>query len=751
MKLTSTLNMSFNALLLALLSLVANYSSAQSPSQCIYFKKIASGNTSTHCVAIAKDGTLWAWGYNQFYQVGNNSNINVSKPLQLSAATGWKDVAAGTQHSLAVDAQGKLWGWGINYNGELGDGQASGITVPAPTRIHSADSIWKSISASGSHSGGITADGKLWIWGYNTYWGSYGTINYTPLQVGADTDWAAVSVGYNQVIAIKRDSTLWGFGRNGEGQAGDSTTLDNIYIPGVRIDSNHRWVAVSAGNDHCLALQKDGSLWSWGGNHWGQLGNGNTTDGTKGPKRVGTGKYIAIAAGGHFSVAISKDSMRWVWGDNSLGQFGNDIGGSNGTHESWVPILSDSSKHWAKVTAAANASYNITSDGTGWAAGDNGSLEIGDGNDIRTNTLIKVGTPYPYPALATNGSSATEYQRGYSYYATNCSNLITLIYKTGANPLHNLTTSKVWVDAAVNTDAAGKPYVQRHYVIKPANSDTTATATVVLFFTQAEFDAYNASPNVVNGTYPKLPLDGNDANGYRNNLRVIRILAETSDGSGKLNSYHGTSVLITPSSVVYASGFWQVTFDVTGLGGFFATTGSNLLPVTWLNVNATYSSKNQVTISWKVNEINTAGYTVEKSNGSSIFSAVGNVAAKAAGVNTYQYTDDLVAPGQLFYRVKQRDKDGRSTYSKIILLHSVASTAAVSIYPNPVTDYINITGLQQNIIYTINITDIEGKTMAIKYVTNAQNQVVTNNLASGLYFIKITAPNYVTVFKFIKQ
>jgi len=747
MKLTFTYTKCPGVLLLASLCLTFNSSS----SQCMYFKKIASGNTSTHCVAIAKDGTLWAWGYNQFYQVGNNSNVNVSEPLQLSAATGWKDVAAGTQHSLALDAQGKLWGWGTNYNGELGDGQASGISVPTPTRIHSADSIWKSISASGSHSAGITADGRLWIWGYNTYYGSYGAINYVPLAVNADTDWAAVSVGYNQVIAIKRDSTLWGFGRNGEGQAGDSTTLDNIYLPPVRIDSNHRWVAIAAGNDHCLALQKDGSLWSWGGNHWGQLGNGNNTDGTKGPKRVGMGKYIAIAAGGHFSVAVSKDSMRWVWGDNSLGQFGNDIGGSNGTHESWVPILSDSSKHWAKVTAAANASYNIAADATAWAAGDNGATEIGDGNDLRTNSLIKVGSPYPYPALATNGSSATEFQRGYSYYATKCNNLITLIYKTGANPVHNLTTAKVWMDGIINTDVAGKPYLQRHYGMKPANGDSTATATVVLFFTQAEFDAYNASPNVVNGTYPKLPVDALDGNGYRSNIRVERILAESSDGSGRLNSYSGASTLLTPTNVFYGFGFWQVTVDVTGLGAFFTTTGTGLLPVSWLNVSAAYNSSNQPVISWKVNEINTARYAVEKSFNGTAFITISTLAARGTGVNTYQYIDIAKAAGELFYRIKQTDNDGRVTYSKVVALNSSLTQAGMTFYPNPAADHITITGLQPGTNYRIIITDMSGKTVVAKEITSAQNLVSTSTLSNGVYLIKITSAGYNTILKFVKQ
>lgn len=133
-----------------------------------------------------------------------------------------------------------------------------------------------------------------------------GTVPNTPRQVGSDTDWTMVTTGSTHFIAVKKDSTLWGWGRNGEGEAGDSSTIGNDFTPPVEIDSNHNWIAVVAGANHTIALQKDSSLWSWGENTFGQLGNGTTSNGLKGPKQVGTQKYISIGAGNAFSVALSR-------------------------------------------------------------------------------------------------------------------------------------------------------------------------------------------------------------------------------------------------------------------------------------------------------------------------------------------------------------------------------------------------------------------------------------------------------------
>ena len=97
--------------------------------QCINFKKIASGATSTHCLGIKTDGTLWSWGSNMNGELGNNSLVNSPEPIQVGNANNWKEIATGNHHSLAIDKNGKLWAWGNDVDGELGDGQPIGSTL----------------------------------------------------------------------------------------------------------------------------------------------------------------------------------------------------------------------------------------------------------------------------------------------------------------------------------------------------------------------------------------------------------------------------------------------------------------------------------------------------------------------------------------------------------------------------------------------------------------------------------------------
>jgi alpha-tubulin suppressor-like RCC1 family protein len=147
--------------------------------QCAYFTTVNTSATATHCLGIKSDGTLWAWGNNQSGQLGDgNTGTVVSEPEQIGTGTNWKVIAAGNEHSLALTADGKLWAWGDDGEGELGDGAPVGVArnVPTPEHITSPDSIWIAVGACEAHSVGVTADGKLWAWGYGTLLSSAGTI-----------------------------------------------------------------------------------------------------------------------------------------------------------------------------------------------------------------------------------------------------------------------------------------------------------------------------------------------------------------------------------------------------------------------------------------------------------------------------------------------------------------------------------------------------------------------------------------------
>ena len=141
----------------------------------------------------------------------------------------------------------------------------------------------------------------------------------TPVKIGSDTDWTAIAAGSGHSLALKSDGTLWAWGDNSYGQLGDGTT-DNKIIP-TKVGSNTDWTAIAAGSGHSLALKSDG-IWSWGDNSYGQLGDG-TTDNKIIPTKVGLDtSWKAIASGSYHSLALKTGTL-WAWGDNTYGQIAN--------------------------------------------------------------------------------------------------------------------------------------------------------------------------------------------------------------------------------------------------------------------------------------------------------------------------------------------------------------------------------------------------------------------------------------------
>jgi alpha-tubulin suppressor-like RCC1 family protein len=131
----------------------------------------------------------------------------------------------------------------------------------------------------------------------------------------------AIAAGGAHTFAIRSDGTLWGWGGNASGQLGDGTTT-NAIAP-VQIGTSNQWIAISAGGSHSVGIQRDASLWAWGSNGYGQLGNGTTTD-VLVPTRVGTAaNWRKVSAGKYYTAAIKNDGTSWLWGRNDAGQLGN--------------------------------------------------------------------------------------------------------------------------------------------------------------------------------------------------------------------------------------------------------------------------------------------------------------------------------------------------------------------------------------------------------------------------------------------
>jgi alpha-tubulin suppressor-like RCC1 family protein len=263
------------------------------------WKDIAMATSSANpaTIAVKTNGTLWSWGNGNSGQLGNGTVTNRSSPVQVGTLTDWKYIAAGNRIAGSIKIDGTLWMWGLGTGGALGNGTVT--TVSSPVQVGTLTN-WKQIALSDmGHALAVRTDGTLWAWGVNTTGalGNGSTINRSsPIQVGTLTDWKYVSVGgrnESSSYAIKIDGTLWAWGQNLHGQLGDGTK-NNKSSP-VQIGTLNNWKQVSGGiairddinSGYALAVKTDGTLWAWGANLNGILGDSSSIDKVS-PVQVGT-------------------------------------------------------------------------------------------------------------------------------------------------------------------------------------------------------------------------------------------------------------------------------------------------------------------------------------------------------------------------------------------------------------------------------------------------------------------------------
>lgn len=261
---------------------------------------------------IKADGTLWFWGKNYWGFNGSGiSNFVVYTPTQVGSDVNWLSVVQHDWGALGLKTDGTIWFWGRNEYGLDGSGVAVSGTVYSPTRIGSATN-WVSISAALGSAVGIKSDGTLWAWGvnYNAILGngiSNGSI-FSPTQIGTATNWVAIETTIKAevgVFGLRSDGTLWFWGKDSTGLAGDGNTLFSAIYPMTQVDTATDWVGMAMAT--CgFGVKADGTLWFWGWNSYGQNGSGVADSGIYTPTQIGTAtNWASIAAYSYGGMGIS--------------------------------------------------------------------------------------------------------------------------------------------------------------------------------------------------------------------------------------------------------------------------------------------------------------------------------------------------------------------------------------------------------------------------------------------------------------
>lgn len=390
-----------------------------------------------HVMALQNNGKLFAWGFNQSGQLGNGNTINQSSPVQIGSSIFWVGMASGqtgtnnVTQTLGVAADGKVYSWGNNVYGQLGNtGSNDSNPHPVPTQISTLTNIVNVECGYGS-SYALGANGVLYSWGYNNK-GQLGdgTNNdiYFPVTVSVvPVGWSRVAGGELFSMALKSNGTLWSWGDNSFGQLGtgsSSSSLTPVQVLGTD------FTKFACGQSHSLAIKADGSLWAWGKNTNGQLGIGNTDNLIHStPAQIGLGaKWVSVSCGDGYSMAIQANGTLWAWGDNSFGQLGN---GTIGSTPETLPVQVGSLDNWVDVECGANFTLVIKADGTLWSWGNNNSGQLGLGS-----TASEFTTPQQVTAVSTNNWISLAVAGGGAHALGITSN--GNIYSWGANNHHQL-------------------------------------------------------------------------------------------------------------------------------------------------------------------------------------------------------------------------------------------------------------------------------------------------------------------------
>lgn len=376
--------------------------------------------------ATKKSGTVWCWGRDNYRQLGDGdlNSSNATRPVQAKVGNAYQ-ITAGTEamfalvdtsvqapkssgdlngkftvaqtetnamHACHIRPNGTIWCWGLEHNGEIGNGGAASETAASPVMV-TDPGPWYWVSAGLDHTCGIKTDGSAWCWGDDSS-GQLGNGGITGDQVSPSPvvntntiPWAQISAGLSSTCAIKADGSLWCWGSDTDGALGNGAGGNSTQPSAVA--STLPWTMVSVGYNTACGIKQDSTLWCWGDAYSGKLGNGTTTPNLQSPAQIGTDKWRYIVARNDVSCGIKTDGSLWCWGLDENGKLGN---GATLTANQTTPSLVAEPGPWQTVSSGNYRTCATKVDGTGWCWG-------GPDDQLGYGTTPAVDTPYPRRVL----------------------------------------------------------------------------------------------------------------------------------------------------------------------------------------------------------------------------------------------------------------------------------------------------------------------------------------------------------------
>ncbi|BDR54000.1 hypothetical protein KIMH_01110 [Bombiscardovia apis] len=406
------------------------------------FTQVSTG--ITHTLAIGSDGNTYAWGYNGYGQFGNGTTTDRNIPTLITPPAGvrFNRVFAGMNASFAFDTTGRLWAWGNNQYGQLGNG-SSITTAPfaktTPVQVHvPAGVTFTHIYPSYDFTLAVTNTNTVYTWGQNDS-GQLGNADNTlapqfepvPVNLNGETVKQAAA-GTHHAMILTNSNKLYTWGYNATGQLGNGTTTNQVTPRVVTPPASGPFTSIGAGYQSSYALDSSQHLYSWGGNPSGELGLGDTSNRTT-PTRIPSLASRSItklytSTSSYSAFATDSTGNTWAWGHNQYGQLGTGSPTPASSNNGGIPTPTNITNNLPANTTRiyTSAWHTITLDNTKnlWLWGDNQWGELGN-DTIPTgvgNTNAHSYTPLhptPLPITVTGLHFGSEAGENLTYDATN--------------------------------------------------------------------------------------------------------------------------------------------------------------------------------------------------------------------------------------------------------------------------------------------------------------------------------------------